>query len=313
MTDGRPLAVRWVEPATTVPTLRVRVAPGGRVLVEADDDPLLVARVDRDWGWVSLAYAHAAGRPVQVLPPWTAAECRRIGADGTRWSWEIRDRLRAGPRSPLHVGGWQLTEHPHPWRSSDDFASEAAGWLADDLVEPTVRPDGSAAGDVDYVRHLPGSAAVLVPLRVLSAPDAPRVRAQRRLVREGALAPVVLLRVSGLAGHVVLDGHDRLVAARAEGVVPPFACLARTDADDDERAQALAVAGYERTMGLLDGRGRPPGRLRHPDEHRAQAARRLAAELAADRAAPTWAWPLPVEEWQAVARRIAPDWHGLGE
>lgn len=300
-----PTALQWVEPTTSVPRLRVRVAPGGRLLVEAADTPLLLARVDRDWAAASLALV-APGGPVAVLPPWTAAECRRLGDDTARWFHEIRDRLQASPRSPVHAGGWHLAAHPHPWSTAAGFAAGAAQWLDDELVRPVLTSTGAATAEIDYFRHGPGAAAALVPLRVLSAPDAPRVSAQRRLLREGVRAPVVLLRVSGLAGHLVLDGHDRLVAAAAEGVVPSFACLARADPDEDEQRASLVVAEYERTMRLLDDLDRAPGRLPRPEEHRAQAARRLAAQLAADRAAPTLAWPLRVEEWEVVARRVVP-------
>lgn len=287
--------------------LRVRVAPGGRLLVEAGEDVLLVAVVDGGWQASELAYGPSRG--VRVLPAWTAAECRRRGTDTARWFHAVRDALRTAPRSPLHGGGWALAEHPAPWQDAASFRAAAADWLADQLVEPEPTRGGGATGEVDHFRRVAGSAAALVPLRPLSPPDAPRVRAHRRLLHEGALAPVVLLRVSGLAGHVVLDGHDRLVAARTEGVVPSFACLARTDADTETRAHAAAVDDYERTMALLDDLD-ADGRLHGPDAHRAGAAHRLADDLTAHRVALTRAWPLGVAEWEAAARRVAPPGFG---
>lgn len=302
MTPGEPV-VRWGEDGPRVPTLCVRAAPGGRLLVDAAGDVLLVARVDADWTGATVAYPSGRGSP-GVLPPWTAAECRALGADPGRWLHAVRDRLRAAPRSPLHTGGWALTGHPSPWPDAAAFRRDAPRWLADECAVPVVDADGAVTADIDYVRQTSAGGTALIPLRALDDPDSPRVRAHRRLAREGALAPVVLLHVSGLAGHVVLDGHDRLVAARAEGVVPSFACLARTDADVDAAAIDDAVGAYGAAMGLLDDLDAVPGRLAGGDEQRARAARRLATELSVVHAALTRAWPVGLEAWEVAARRL---------
>lgn len=295
--------VRWGEPGPDVPTLCVRAAAGGRLLVEGAGDVLLVGRVERDWAGATVAYPPGRGSP-GVLPPWTAAECRALGAEPGRWLHAVRDRLRAAPLSPLHTGSWVLTAYPSPWRDASAFRRDAPRWLADECAVPAVDADGSVTADVDYVRQTAAGGTALIPLHALADADSPRVKAHRRLARDGALAPVVLLHVSGLAGHLVLDGHDRLVAARAEGVVPSFACLARTDADEDAATVDDAVGAYGQAMTLLDDLDAVPGRLAAGDVQRARAARRLAADLGAVHAALTRAWPVTVEAWEAAARGI---------
>ena len=44
----------------------------------------------------------------------------------------------------------------------------------------------------------------------------------RKLAREGALPPVLLLHNNSLDSYLLLDGHDRLLAACLEGVTPTY-------------------------------------------------------------------------------------------
>ncbi len=293
--------MRWFEHQRPAPVLRVRLAGGGRMMIDVGGCPLLLARVD-PWQDGSVLYADA-DRPTRVLPAWTAADCRRLGADLDRWLWEIRRRLQASGRTPLHRGGWLLTDRPGAQWGSAAF-SDAGSRVAVDLAVPEAGPDGLLVAAIDYFSRVPGRAAVLFPLRRLSTADAPRVRAHRRSVREGALAPIVALTVSGLAGHLILDGHDRLVAALVEEVEPPVVYLSRTDTERGAQAEAQAVVRYERTMAAFAEAGLIPG----GDDLGATAAKRLVDELRAGDPAPTWAWPLTVAEWESAARRISPAW-----
>jgi hypothetical protein len=54
-------------------------------------------------------------------------------------------------------------------------------------------------------------------------------------VRDGTLPPVLVTFVSGLDMFVLLDGHDRLRAALAEGTVPPILVLWKVRADPNPR------------------------------------------------------------------------------
>ncbi|UQA92281.1 hypothetical protein [Streptomyces halobius] len=100
-------------------------------------------------------------------------------------------------------------------------------------------------------------------MRPLSAPDAPRVKAHRRQHHEGILPPALLWWVGGLDSLVLLDGHDRLAAALAEGGRPAALALAR---ERPERRVRWAVqpivrdyeerlAPLERARGLSRDRG----------------------------------------------------------
>lgn len=46
------------------------------------------------------------------------------------------------------------------------------------------------------------------------------MKAWRKVAREGLLPPLLLYFVSGMDSWLVLDGHDRLLAARLEGAAP---------------------------------------------------------------------------------------------
>lgn len=55
--------------------------------------------------------------------------------------------------------------------------------------------------------------------------DSGRVKWWRKKCRENALPPILVWYIAGLASFVILDGHDRLQAALAEGIPPQFLVL----------------------------------------------------------------------------------------
>jgi len=62
--------------------------------------------------------------------------------------------------------------------------------------------------------------------RELSPADDGRVKMWRKRAREGSLPPLLVWWCSGLFAHVLLDGHDRVHAARLENVKPDVIVLA---------------------------------------------------------------------------------------
>ncbi|ANR81074.1 hypothetical protein BBB57_11710 [Kosakonia sacchari] len=56
-------------------------------------------------------------------------------------------------------------------------------------------------------------------------PASGRVKWWRKKCREGELPPILVWFIAGLASFVILDGHDRLQAALAEGLQPQFLVL----------------------------------------------------------------------------------------
>ncbi|WP_459755451.1 hypothetical protein [Streptomyces sennicomposti] len=233
--------------------------PGGGVLLTVPDDgpgppPLRFERVsDRRWtlrqGERPLIEARSEGegccRNLRLrrlpghrspLPPPTAAAMRA----GTRWPHRYALWLEDTGLGPLHRGRWRLTPR-------------------------TVFAPG--IWDSDLVRDWPDATLELLcgggwhgvlPLRPLPAPDAPRVKAYRKHAREGTLAPVLLWWVSFLDGWLLLDGHDRAVAALAEGLRPACVELVRLpeDAAWQATARQITEAHEERTARLA---ARPRG------------------------------------------------------
>ncbi|ALO93468.1 hypothetical protein SHL15_2312 [Streptomyces hygroscopicus subsp. limoneus] len=139
-----------------------------------------------------------------------------------RWLEEAR-------QGPLHDSRWHL-------RTRTAFPLYV--WHAADFVRtwPHCHLDWSG-----YGWH------GVVPLRPLSAEDAPRVRAHRTHARDGTLAPVLLWWVTALDGWLLLDGHDRAVAALAEGRTPPCVVLTRVPDEEDWRREAREVTEEART------------------------------------------------------------------
>lgn len=142
----------------------------------------------------------------------------------------------------------------------------------------------------------------VVPLRRPSPPDAARTKVWRKRAREGALPPLLLFYVSGLDLFVLLDGHDRLAAAQAEGVTPPVLVLWRVREEPtylDAEVQAAVLR--ELSIRREDRRGRR-GKLDTEAEN---------AVLRRTFPGPTYfytktrAWPLRQDDaaWEERARR----------
>ncbi|RFA21267.1 hypothetical protein B7R25_07815 [Subtercola boreus] len=146
--------------------------------------------------------------------------------------------------------------------------------------------------------------ASIVPLRSFSPVDSARVRAFRRLARENVLPPVLLWWVSGLLSYVILDGHDRLIAALKEGTPPSFCLLSRRDTDQEEKQCLRSVAEYENLMRYLTPEASKRGKAV------ASAGRSLAERLTSRSQHATWCWPStggPVQ-WAREASLIDEQW-----
>ncbi|MEV6201318.1 hypothetical protein AB0M64_15190 [Streptomyces sp. NPDC051771] len=281
------------------PGLRMECADGRRLVLVQGAVPVLFAR--QRVTHRGLHYART-GRYVSPLAPLRAERARGYaefaepgGAAWTeRWAAHAEAELRAAADGPLHEGEWRLSP-------------DASGWFVDRNWSHLLPYDTDRGhltwfgyGDPD------GDARDLLPLRALSVPEAPRVKAYRRRYREGVLPPVFAWWISGLNVPVVLDGHDRLTAALAEGGRPEVLILSRAaDAAWLELCAKHPVAAYEGRMAALDEG--PLRAVRASGE-----ARRLARELAAaaDRSGPTRAWPFPggVPAWEAAAASHVPGW-----
>ncbi|MFF5972390.1 hypothetical protein ACFY7C_12830 [Streptomyces sp. NPDC012769] len=258
--ENLPGAVVLTGHADRLPALRLETAPGGRMLLRQGARPVLLARLDGDRHGVTVHRRDGYRSP---LPPLRVDEARQ----SPDWPHRFASGLAASDRGPLHADRLLLTRRsgfpPYVWH--------------DDLVRdwPTVHLDHDRTGWNG-----------VLPLRPLSAADAPRVKAYRRQAREGVLPPVLLWSIPEFDGWLVLDGHDRAVAALAEGRDPDAVVLARGE-DEETRATAYEAvsASFERRLADI-----PPGQ----GPARRALTRSHAAALASvpyDEA-PTPTWPI---------------------
>lgn len=264
------------------PDLRLFVSRRGRLLLRQSSAPVLLALVAADRSGVDVV---RTGHYRSQIPPLRAAQARHLAGGPTRWAYRFAELLEA-TAGPLHNGSWLLRTRTLP-----------PYVLREDLVR------NYPATVLDWFGQGWNGA---IPLRRLSEPDAPRVKAYRRQVVEGHLPPILLWWVSGLDGYLVLDGHDRLVAALAERVEPPVLVLDRAQATVDRDAWLAALtARYERALDLTAPHFAVGGA-----EAQAGLSRSFGRdiELSASAVGRTRAWQLPAAEWNDIAARETPDW-----
>lgn len=252
------------------PPLRFETADGGRMLLRQDERVLLLARVERANQGVHVSRYAGYRSP---LPPMRSALMRDPG----NWVHAYARWLEEACHGPLHDSRWHLRVRtvfpPYVWHAADFVRT----W-------PHCHLDWSG-----YGWH------GVVPLRPLSAEDAPRVRACRKHARDGTLAPVLLWWVTALDGWLLLDGHDRAVAALAEGRSPPCVVLARVPDEEDWRREVREATEAHRIRSAAPG----------TERWRETWARALAEVVSGlpYAEARTRSWPLPggVPAWEAVA------------
>jgi len=197
-------------------TKRIRLRRGGATM--------LWARVEAGYTgvWLVRRNRHA---PPGVLPHIRASEVRSMeGAE--QWMRWAAQRLAESDVSPLRPGTWQLTElRPAPptlpQRARDEQPDVYEPADPDRLPAPAHRLLASTSLPPAHFEKwgINGSGGVF-PLRNPSPVDAARVKAWRKRARDGTLPPVFLWWVGPFDVHLVIDGHDRLVAAAAEGMRP---------------------------------------------------------------------------------------------
>ncbi|SBT41095.1 hypothetical protein [Micromonospora auratinigra] len=280
------------------PGLRAEAAGAGRFLLRRADRVVLLAR-QHPWHY-GVHYART-GDYRSPVPPVPAALARRIretsvddAAWTARWAHHLVDRLAAAVDGPLHQGSWVLADGMPRW-------AVAGHWERLRRVDPD-------RGHITWFGygHPDDDQRDVLPLRRLAPDGSGRVRAWRRQARDGILPPVLLWWVSGLNTLTVLDGHDRIVAALAEGGPPPVLVLAPA-VDPVWRAawQRHEERGYaERTAHAVAGDATPAW-LASLSHRYADALRDTARTEGRTRA-----WPLRggAAGWDRLAARLAPGW-----
>lgn len=262
--------------------LRFETADGGRRLLRQGGRPLALGRLDGDGCCHDLALHRFDGYR-SPLPPLSSTRQR----SDVNWVHQYASWLEEAPDGPLYDGRWSLSRRavfaPGIW--STDFVRE---W-----------PGGSLE------LYCGGGWHGVLPLRPLSPPDAPRVKAYRRHAREGSLAPVLLWWVTFLDGWLILDGHDRAVAALAEGAEPVCVELRRVPDDRDWRRTAdETTEAHEQRMRRLAARPAHPG-LAHQRATLERGYGETLSSLPYDDAH-TGSWPLPgsAATWDDLAAGV---------
>jgi len=236
---GETIGLELSMPGDAPPGLRIDSARGGLVRIATEDAPMLWARIAPHYAGVWLLRRSGSASPA-ILPPIRSREARAFTMDD--WLRHVARGLAESERSPLGRGIWQFTE----LRAAPPTLRERARDALPDHYA-SLDPDGLPAPSygllasltlprVHFERWWVNGSASVFPLRDASEPDAARIKSWRKHARAGTLPPIVLWWVGALDMHLILDGHDRLAAAVAEGVRPRVPCLwqARTEVFDDQ-------------------------------------------------------------------------------
>jgi hypothetical protein len=229
------------------PGLQMQAGRPRLMRMMAGEWPLLWARIDDGhYGYWYLRRRLAERTPGLVVPPMTTAEARAVAAPAgspvwlRTWCRTFARKLVDSPVSPLYIGCWWLMPAKVQARHPD--------WLVTG-VGPMSLPSMASLDQLatqpaaDYVEWDFGDVLAPLALRSMGAPDDARVKAWRRAFRDGCLPPVLLLWMSGLDRYVVLDGHDRIAAALAEGTLPEVIALCHMQESarvPDARSRAVA-------------------------------------------------------------------------
>lgn len=293
--------------ANTGPTIVTEVAAPTHLRILQDDVPRLwAAGSPQAWGLCAFIQ-----RPFEVLHPIVAAECRRIheahpdAADWwTAWAFQFAEAISS--TGPIGPGSWWLQRaeigSPDSWVPNFERAGLSFVYVEHDAEQ------NSGSGLVEIQWGISGTNAYL-PMRSLDETDEGRLKAFRKLAREGLLPPVLLWWHSGLQCSVVLDGHVRFEAFRSAGV-PIRALLLSSirthgDADAVEQFRNARAAQFDRHIKDPVVKNRVLTDLYHEP----MAIRFVSAAKPMPGGAA--AWTLEVELESTAYARVATKWLGL--
>lgn len=224
--------------------LRIESARVSRVRLALDGETLALARVMP--ALAGFAWVRAERGPLALIPPIRASDARSTGRDA--WPRAMAERLAASSRTWLRPGRWALA--PLERRARGEL------WPADGVPSIARKLHEALTLPRSFVEpYAPSGSGRVLALRDPSRPTDARVKSWRKHAREGALPPILLGWIGGLDAYVVLDGHDRLLAAQLEGELPDALALfgvrddglTWTDAERDA-ARADALARYARVF-----------------------------------------------------------------
>lgn len=239
------------------PAMEMLSGHNGRMALQVNSETLFWATMLKDHSGVWLVFN--AEHPAQklLLPAITSADVERAKREGesqwlSGWCRYFARQLMDAPTPLLPPGRWLLRpmeaakpEAPYAlnqtvpfeqWRFTTPASSAniSVPWAlySEDF------PNLQTPEDVRLVDWWWGGHLLLAryPVDLHSG----RVKWWRKKCREGALPPVLVWFIAGLASFVILDGHDRLQAAITEGIQPQFLVLSELSEqswEPDEQAR----------------------------------------------------------------------------
>lgn len=198
---------------------RERTTRDAILSVTLGDDTLAWIRIDSWWDEMYLLKAAPGSPSPSPLPSITSPQIERVRR-------EVSSSLEPAPRA------WRMA-----WTR---FFAQQFGvaryhmlWEGRWLLTPTTDYNGQLARQgvsqlAQYIEELAAPCFEVFnrempwpwPLRMSSDPESARVSWWRKVARRGDLPPVVCMRVDPLLADVIIDGHDRMLAALLEGKDP---------------------------------------------------------------------------------------------
>ena len=220
-----------------------------RMALNAQGTPLFWASVLADHSGVWLVFNADHSCAQALLPPVTSADVETIKKAGpeawlSQWSRYFAQRLIDSPAALLPARRWLLRPMTQvkpaapyainaslplaQWRFNSPASSQHI-WCDWTLYGEDF-PNLTNPEKVKLVDWWWGGNLLLG--RYAITPEEGRLKWWRKKCREGALPPVLVWYIAGLASFVVLDGHYRLQAAIAEGIAPDFLVLSELSEHD---------------------------------------------------------------------------------
>jgi hypothetical protein len=246
------------------PVVHLQAASTGLLRLVGANGPLLWGLVESGWWSVDIVRAATASH---TLAPIRVDEAESAPGDaGSRehtswWTRRFAEQLCASTNTPL-ARGRQSVLAPMSSIASAPASDSIADWHRHRWEHIALRPS-----DLDALREQRDSFELdwdhdylgVLLTRPLSDDEDGRVKSWRKRARERRLPPILVWWCRGLYSHVVLDGHDRLLASLLEGISPVCVVLADVTAHaandvDARRERALHAAGHLTTIASVASR-----------------------------------------------------------
>ena len=193
----------------------IEVCPPCCIRIATGRGPLAWARIFDDYAGYELLLA-SQRRSLDIIAPISFRTAEENARDDRAafyraWARTYATMLAGSEASPLFAGRWYL--------------GPALGRGSARVLRVSALRGVAQRGLLEEIWWGFNRWLDPIALRQLSSPDEGRVRAWRKHARAGSLPPILLYWISGLAAHVILDGHDRALAALLEEVPAPVLFL----------------------------------------------------------------------------------------